>query len=162
MKRQKRCSSEQDKNCPPFLSTPFRVTIPQSLSLTVNSLGVLLDSILSMENFISQTAKSCYYQLCRISSAWKYLSTETTVKLPWPPGSFCHALTTAVLSRLACLLPLSIAFVAYKTAARLILKKTTQKTHTHKRKTDHITPVSIFPLAPNRTKNSVQNIHSLL
>ena len=130
MKRQKRCSSEQDKNCPLFLSTPFSLTIPQSLSLTVKSLGVLLDSILSMENFISQIAKFCYYQLRRISSAQKYLSTEATVTLPWSPGSFCHALTTAVLSLLACLLPLSIAFVAYKTAARLILKKTHVKLNT--------------------------------
>ena len=56
-----------------------------------------------------------YYQFRRISSAWKYLSTEATVKLPWSPGSFCQALTTAVLSFLACLLPLSKAFVAYKT-----------------------------------------------
>ena len=48
------------------------------LSVSVKSLGVLLDSTLSMENFISQTSKSCYYQLRRISSVRKNLSTEAT------------------------------------------------------------------------------------
>ena len=54
-------------------------TVPPSDS--VKSLGVLLDSSWSKENFISQTSKSCYYQLRRISSARKYLSTEAAVKL---------------------------------------------------------------------------------
>ena len=54
-------------------------TVP--LSDSVKSRGVLLDNTLSMENFISQTAKSCYYQLRRISSVQKYLSTEATLKL---------------------------------------------------------------------------------
>ena len=35
------------------------ITAP--LSDSVKSLGVLLDSTLHMENFISQTAKSCFY-----------------------------------------------------------------------------------------------------
>ena len=61
----------------------FSLTIPQSISLTVKSLSILLDSTLSMVNFISQTAKSCYYQRHQISSVHnsKYLSTEDTVKL---------------------------------------------------------------------------------
>ena len=54
-------------------------TVP--LSDPVKSLGVLLDGTLSVENFISQTAKSCYYQLRRMSSVRKCLSTEATVKL---------------------------------------------------------------------------------
>ena len=49
------------------------------LSDSVKSLGVLLNSTLSMENFISQTAKSCYYQLRRITSVRNCLSTEATV-----------------------------------------------------------------------------------
>ena len=49
-------------------------TVP--LSDPVKSLGVLLDSTLCMDNFISQTTKSCYYQLRRISSVQKYLSIE--------------------------------------------------------------------------------------
>ena len=48
---------------------PDDTTVP--LSDSVKSLGVLIDSTLSMENFISQTAKSCYYQLCQISSVRK-------------------------------------------------------------------------------------------
>ena len=54
-------------------------TVP--LSDSVKKLGVLFDSTLSMENFISQTARSCYYQLCQISSVRKYFSTKATVKL---------------------------------------------------------------------------------
>ena len=68
-------------------------TVP--LSDSVKSLGVLLDSTLSMENFISQTAISCYYQLRRISSVRKYLSTEAS--LNWSPHPFGHASITAVL-----------------------------------------------------------------
>ena len=62
---------------------------------------------------VSQTSKSCYYQLLWISSVQKYLSTETTVK--WSSHSFYHALTTQVLSFLVFLLPLSIAFGAFRT-----------------------------------------------
>ena len=54
-------------------------TVP--LSDSVKSLSVLPSSTLSLENFINQTAKSCYYQARQISSVWKYLSTEATVKL---------------------------------------------------------------------------------
>ena len=54
-------------------------TVP--LSDPVKSLCALLDSTLPMESFISQTAKSCYYQLRRISSVQKYLSTKATLKL---------------------------------------------------------------------------------
>ena len=54
-------------------------TVPPSDS--VKSLGVFLDSSWSKENFISQTSKSCYCQLRRISSARMYLSTEASVKL---------------------------------------------------------------------------------
>ena len=72
----------------------------------------------------------------------------------WSPHSFCHALTTAILSFLACLLPLSKAFVTYRT----VLLASYWKKH----KTDHITPVSVSPLAFNPTKNSVQNTLSLL
>ena len=80
---------------------------------SVKGLGVLLYSTLSMKNFISQTAKSCYYQLRRISSVRKYLSTEATVKL----------VTSLIMSRLDYCssllsgLPASLpkAFVAHRT-----------------------------------------------
>ena len=82
-------------------------TVP--LSDSVQSLGVVLDSTLSMENTISQTAKSCYYQLRRISSVRKYLSTEATVKLA----------TSLILSRLdycnSLLSGLPASFVVYGT-----------------------------------------------
>ena len=84
-------------------------TVP--LSDSVKSVGILLDSTLSMKNFISQTAKSCYYQVCRFSSVWEYLSTEATMKL----------VTSLILSRLDYCspllsgLPVSSAFVAYRT-----------------------------------------------
>ena len=61
------------------------ITIP--LFVSIKSHGVLLDSV---ENFISQTSKSCYYQLRRINSTRKYLSTKATVKL----------VTSFILSRL--------------------------------------------------------------
>ena len=100
---------------------PDDTTVP--LSDSVKSLGVLLNNTLSMENFISQTARSCYYQLRRISSVRKYLSTEATVKL----------VTSLILSRLDYCnsllsgLPASSVQSLHRIqscAARLILKKT--------------------------------------
>ena len=103
MKRQKRCSSEQDKNCPLFLSTPFSWTIPQSLSLTLSKASAFsstahcpwkISSNCPQQHTVHgqfhQTAKFCYYQLHRTSSVRKYLSTEATVKLA----------TSLILSRL--------------------------------------------------------------
>ena len=107
-------------------------TVP--ISDSVKSLGVLLDSTLSMENFISQTTKSCYYQLRRISSVRKYLSTEAALKL----------VTSLILSRLDyCNSLLSGRPVSsvqslrrlQNCAARLILTK---------RKTDNTTPLFQF------------------
>ena len=101
-------------------------TVP--ISDSVKSLGVLLDSTLSAENFISQTAKSCYYQLRRISCVRKYLSTEATVK----------PVTSLVLSRLDYCNSLLSGLPAFSVqslrriqncAARLVLKK---------RKADHL------------------------
>ena len=119
-------------------------------SLTMSK--VLLDSKLSIEKSISQTSKSSYYQLLRISSVRKYIYTEATVKPV--TNSFCHASTAAVLSFLAFLLPLIHSLRCIQNcAARLILKK---------RKADHITPLfhSLYLLPI--PKNSVQDKHSLL
>ena len=69
-------------------ASAYGITVP--LSDSVKSLDVLLDNALSMQNFINQTVKSCYYQLYRISFVWKCLSTDVTVKL----------FTSLVLSRL--------------------------------------------------------------
>ena len=91
---QKRRPSEQDNICPSFSSTSFKLTIPQFHYMTVKSLGFLLDSTLSMENFIRpcQICKSCYYQLRRISSVSKYLSTELQSNY-----QFTHSLTPRLL-----------------------------------------------------------------
>ena len=110
-------------------------TVP--LSDTVKSLGVLLNSMLSMENFISQTAKSCYYQLRRISSVRKYLSTEATVKL----------VTSLILSHLDYCSSLLSGRPASSVqslrriqdcAARLILKKQQQQNNHVKLTTSHL------------------------
>ena len=109
-------------------------TVP--ISDSVKSLGVLLDSTLSMENFISQTSKSCYYQLRRISSVRKYLSTEATVKL----------VTSLILST-----PRLLQFSPFWPACFLCPKPSLHieqqccSPHTEKkRKTDHITPLFQF------------------
>ena len=108
-------------------------TVP--LSDSVKSLGVLLDSTLCMENFISQTAKSCYYQHRRISSVRKYLSTEATGKL----------VTSLIVSRLVDCSSLLSGRPASSVqslrriqncAARLILKK--QKQQNVKLTTSHL------------------------
>ena len=81
VKRQEQCSSKQDKNCPSFPPTPLLEDTTVPLIDSVKSLGVLLYSTLTMENLISQTSKSCCYQLRRISSVRKYRFTEATEKL---------------------------------------------------------------------------------
>ena len=124
----------------------------QSHSLTLSKALAFSSTALSMENFISQTSKSCYYQLRRISSVQKYLSIKASVKL----------VTSLILSRLDYCnfhlsgLPASSVHSLPRIqncATHLILRKY---------KTDHITPVSVCPMAPCLTKNSVQDKHSLL
>ena len=51
------------------------------ISDSVKNLGVILDSSLSMSNFVSATAQACYFHLRHISQIRKYLSTEATAKL---------------------------------------------------------------------------------
>ena len=111
-------------------------------------------STLSMENYISQPAKSCYCQLRRISSVRKYLSTEDTVKLVTSliqsHLNYCNSLVSGLpASSVHSLRCVQIC------AARLILKT---KTKTKERNIDHITP----PLVLHQTKNSVQDKPSLL
>ena len=86
--------------------------------------------------------KSCYYQLRRISSVRKYLSTEATVKL----------VTSLILSHLDYCNSLLSGRPASSVqslrriqdcAARLILKKKNKK-NKHTRQTDHITPLFKF------------------
>ena len=107
-------------------------TVP--LSDTVKSLGVLLNSTLSMDNFISQTAKSCYYQLRRISSVRKYLSTEATVKL----------LTSLILSHLDYCNSLLSGRPASSVQSLRRLQNCAARLILTKRKTDITTPVFQF------------------
>ena len=139
-------------DCPSFPSTPISWTIPESLYLTVKSLGDLLGSSESIENLISQTFKSCYYQLWRIISVRKYVPPR--LQWDWSHYSYCHVLTTAILSFFVCLLHLSIAFVAFRTVLLVPSLK--------KCKTDTVTPLSVSPLAPDLAKSSVHDKHSLL
>ena len=114
---------------PPLSLQLCNTTIP--ISESAKNLGVHLDSTLSMQNFVSQTAKSCYYHLRRISLIRKHLTTEATVKLVlcliMSRIDYCNSLLSGVnqsyihtLQRIQ------------NNAARLILKT---------KKTDHISPL---------------------
>ena len=51
------------------------------ISDSVKNLGVILDCSLTMTNFVSSTARACYFHLRRISQIRDYLTTEATTKL---------------------------------------------------------------------------------
>jgi hypothetical protein len=51
------------------------------ISDSAKNLGVILDSSLSMTNFVSDTARACYFHLRRISLIRKYLTTQAVSKL---------------------------------------------------------------------------------
>ena len=109
-------------------------------SLSVNTLQldyttvVLINSTVSMENFISVTAKSRYYQLRRISSVRNYVFTEAIVELVTPFILSCLDYCSSLLSGLPASSVQSDRRIQ-NCAARLILKK---------RRTDYITPLFQF------------------
>ena len=117
MKGQKRYSSEQDKNCPQFSSKPFSLTIPQSLSLTLP----WVSAFSSTAHCLRWTSSVKPPNPATTSSVELVLPGSIFPPKPqwnlhiWTPHSSCLTLTTAILSFLACLLPLSKAFVAYRT-----------------------------------------------
>ena len=128
--KDKRCWSEQDKNCPLFLSTPFSWTIPQSLSQTLSKASVFS----STAQCPGRTSSVKPPDRTTTSSVELVLSGSIfppRLQWNWSPHSFCHALTAAILSFLAGLLPLSKAFIVYKAVLLVSYWK--------KRKTDHIT-----------------------
>ena len=104
-------------------------TVP--LSDSVKSLDVLLDSTLCMENFISQTAKSCYYSTVELVLSGSIFPP----RLPgnWSPHSFCHAFLQFSPFWPVCFLCLRR---IQNCAARLILKK--QKQQNVKLTTSHL------------------------
>jgi len=90
LKRQKRCSSKQDKNLSFFCAQTLQLddtTVPLS---DCQKPRCSLYSTLSVGKFISQTSITCCYQIRWISSVRKYFSTEATVEL----------VTSLILSRL--------------------------------------------------------------
>ena len=115
---------------PPSLSLQLcNTSIP--ITNSAKNLGVHLDSTLSMQNFVSQTAKSCFYHLRRISLIRKHLSIEATVKLVlcfiMSRIDYCNSLLSGInetsihtLQRIQ------------NNAARLVLKK---------KKTEHTSPL---------------------
>ncbi|KAK7089949.1 hypothetical protein V1264_018157 [Littorina saxatilis] len=101
------------------------------LSSAVKNLGVTLDNTLSMKQHISSVSRTCYFQLRRIATIRKYLTTDATAKL----------VTSTILSRLdycnsllAGLPSSSISRLQriQNSSARLVLRK---------KKRDHITPL---------------------
>ena len=114
---------------PPLSLQLCNTTIP--ISESAKNLGVHLDSTLCMQNFVSQTAKSCYYHLRRISLIRKHLTTEATVKLVlcliMSRIDYCNSLLSGVNQSYIYTLQR-----IQNNAARLILKK---------KKTDHISPL---------------------
>ena len=115
---------------PPSLSLQLcNTSIP--ISDSAKNLGVHLDSTLSMQSFVTQTAKSCYYHLRRISLIRKHLSTEATTKLVicfiMSRIDYCNSLLSGVnVSYIQTLQGIQ------NNAARLVLKK---------KKADHISPL---------------------
>ena len=69
------------KKCPLFVSTPLSLTIPQSLSLTLSKTSAFSLTARCPWKTSSVKPRSCYYQLCQISSVRKYFFTKATVKL---------------------------------------------------------------------------------
>ena len=115
---------------PPSLSLQLcNTSIP--ITDSVKYLGVHIDSTLSMHNFVSQTAKSCYYHLRRISLIRKYLSTDAAVKLVlcfvMSRIDYCNSLLSGVNES-----SISTLQRIQNNAARLIFKR---------KKTDHISPL---------------------
>ena len=129
-KNQKRCSSEQDKNCPPLPSTPFSLTIPQSLSLT-----------LSKASAVSSTAhcpwrtSSANRQILLLTSSVELVLSGSIFRRGYSEtGHLTHSVT-----------PWPLQFSLFWPACCLCPKPSSHSElccspHTEKGKTDHITP----------------------
>ena len=104
-------------------------TVP--LSTQVKSLGVVLDSTLSMKPHIAALTKACFFHLRRIASIRRYLTQDACIRLVvcliFSRLDYCNSLLSNVpassLHRLQRI---------QNSAARLILRK---------KKSDHITPL---------------------
>jgi hypothetical protein len=101
------------------------------LSSAVKNLGVILDNTLSMKQHISSVSRTCYFQLRRIATIRKYLTTDATAKLVTSTiltrldycNSLLAGLPSSSISRLQRI---------QNCSARLVLRR---------KKIDHITPL---------------------
>jgi hypothetical protein len=125
-------STRQKLSQIPSLSLPLG-TATISLSDSAKNLGVILDNTLSLQDFVSSTAKSCYFHLRRISQIRKHLSTEATTKLiislVISRLDYCNSLLSGLPDS-----TIQTLQRVQNSAARLILKK---------KKSDHISPLLI-------------------
>ena len=108
--------------------------ITVALTESVKSFGILLDSTLFMENFMTQTSKSCYYQLRGMCWVRKYLN-STQTGYHCETGHLAHSVTPRLLQ-----------FSPFWSACFLYPKplshwKLCCSPHPEKCKTAHITPL---------------------
>lgn len=69
------CSDQNRRNNP--LPSSVKLDCHEiSLSSTVKNLGVVIDHSLSFEQFVSQTCRSCYFELRKINTIRRYLTQE--------------------------------------------------------------------------------------
>ena len=133
VKSQTRGSSEQDKSCSTFVPTPFSLVIYDDSP----TLWLCQKPWRSPRQHCPwRTSLAKPPNPVTTSSDELALSRSIFPSRPqwnWSLHSFCHDLTTAVLSFLTGLLPLSTAFVAYRSVLLASYRK--------KRKTDQIIPL---------------------
>ena len=101
------------------------------LSSTVKNLGVTLDNTLSMKQHISSVSRTCYFQLRRIATIRKYLTTDATAKLVnstiLSRLDYCNSLLAGLPSS-----SISRLQRIQNSSARLVLRK---------KKRDHVIPL---------------------
>ena len=119
---------------------------------SVKSLGVTLDSNLSMSQHISNTCKAAYIQIRHISSIRHLLTTQATqtlvCSLVLSRLDYCNSLLSGCPQYL-----LDKLQKVQNAAARLVCKA---------KKSDHIHPILETALATRNTSHSIQNFNYLL
>ena len=121
------------RECPRPLPMPDSLTVDTSnvmFSQSVKTLGVMLDTYLTMKNKVINLVRSANFELRRINSTRHYLSVEATQKLVLAFAMFRLDYCNSLLSCCSKYLINKLQKVQ-NNAARLILKVL---------KTDHITP----------------------
>ncbi|KAK7103512.1 hypothetical protein V1264_018394 [Littorina saxatilis] len=101
------------------------------LSSAVKNLGVTLDNTLSMKQHISSVSRTCYFQLRRIATIRKYLTTDATAKL----------VTSTILSRLDYCNSLLAGLPSSSISRLQRIQNSSARLALRKKKGDHITPL---------------------